>query len=187
MRPPCPAEPHMPNHNKPAPRHHTQPSPPQNLQVSHWQPGNESQLSQHAAISMLPGPGTHWDAEKQSRGCLKPFPDTAMMRPSLTCRVSLAHSLSLLHAKISFSAPILNSSPIGIAQSFCKHIQLFSSPFLPLLLATSYYPCFCPDCWTHAFLFLLAPFSLMAAQHIAPLHPFFHLRNLYPTADSHGM
>lgn len=158
---------------------HSIPSPKpagSTLQVSHCQ------SSQHTAISVLPGPGTPWEAEKQSKGCLKPSTDTALRRPSLTCRVSLAHSLSLLHARYPSLPSTLNSSPISISLCFCKPIQLFSTPLLPMLLATSYYPCFCPDCWTHTFLLLLAPFSLislMAALYTAPLHPFFHLRNLY--------
>lgn len=192
-RPPCPTEPtHHSSHDKPALKHCTQPSPLQNLQgqqlqVSHCQPGKEPQPSRYAAISMLPGPGTHWEAEKQSRAAqafhrhcteeaqLNPqgFPGTLFVPPPCHRYPSLPSTL--------------NGSPTGISLSFCKQTQLLSSPLLPVLLATSYYLCFCPDFWTHAFVFLLAPFSLMAAHHTAPLHPFFHFRNLYPIADSHGM
>lgn len=104
------------------------------------------------------------------------FPDTRFVPPPCCRHPSLPSTL--------------NTSPIGISLSFCKQIQLLSSPLLPVLFAISYYLCFCPNLWMSALLLLLTPFPLMAIHHTAPLHPFFHLRNLYPSADlgnSQGM
>lgn len=186
MRPPCSAEPHKPLKSQQASTTHSHPLP-KTYRWSHYEPGKRAPafparchphapwawhtLGSREAIQGLPL-AFHRHCTEQAQPNPQGFPGTLFVPPPCHRYPSLPSTL--------------NSSPIGISLSFCKQIQLLPSPLLPML-ATSYYPCFCPDFCTHAFLLLLALFSLMAAHHITPLHLFFHLRDLYSIADSQGM
>lgn len=153
------------SHNKPAPRRCTQPCPPQNLQgeqlqVSHRELQSESQPSQPSAISMLPGPGTPWEAEKQSRDCPGPCTDTALRSPSSTCRAFLAHSFSLLLLR---ATDILLSLP---------HWHTPEASACLCANKCSFYPALCSQCCLQH---PVTPASALISAHrhsSLSLHPF---------------